>query len=298
MDKIETIEEFYKEKNWIPDKLGNEIGHFNVFRLEPFIGDTSKPIPFKRRDFYKITLIIGENQVLYADKVIDVKKQALMFSNPMVPYQCAHKNNEGKGFFCVFNRSFFNGFGDLNQFEVFKPDGTPVMELTDEQVNDVTDLFQRMFKEINSDYTHKYDLLRTIVFELLHYAMKLKPLINSNKTGLNADKRISIMFMELLERQFPLDESHRRINLRSASDFAERLNVHVNHLNRAVKVTTEKTTTQIISERILLEAKVLLKHSTWNVSEIAYALGFNEATHFDNFFKKNVQMSPMKYKNV
>jgi hypothetical protein len=34
MDKIETIEEFYKRKfNWMPDNIKNEIGHFNVFRI-------------------------------------------------------------------------------------------------------------------------------------------------------------------------------------------------------------------------------------------------------------------------
>ena len=106
------------------------------------------------------------------------------------------------------------------------------------------------------------------------------------------------MFLELLERQFPIDEDHEALDLRSASDFAKQLNVHVNHLNRAVKETTDKTTSQIIGERILRESKILLKHSPWNVSEIAYALGFTETTHFNNFFKKHVQLSPLKFRNI
>jgi AraC family transcriptional regulator, transcriptional activator of pobA len=101
-----------------------------------------------------------------------------------------------------------------------------------------------------------------------------------------------------LERQFPIDENHHNINLRSASDFANQLNIHVNHLNRAIKITTKKTTSQIIAERILQEAKILLKHSEWNVSEIAYSLGFTEVTHFNNFFKKKLQQSPLKFRNV
>lgn len=106
------------------------------------------------------------------------------------------------------------------------------------------------------------------------------------------------MFLELLERQFPVDENHAQVNLRAASDFANQLNVHVNHLNRAIKETAEKTTSQIIAERILQEAKILLKHSTWTVSEIAYALGFTKLTHFNNFFKKHAQLSPLKFRNV
>jgi AraC-like DNA-binding protein len=88
------------------------------------------------------------------------------------------------------------------------------------------------------------------------------------------------------------------LSLRSASEFARQLNVHVNHLNRAVKETTDKTTSQIIGERILQESKILLKHSAWNVSDIAFALGFREVTHFNNFFKKHVQLSPLKFRAV
>ena len=89
---------------------------------------------------------------------------------------------------------------------------------------------------------------------------------------------------------------YREAYIRSASDFAEQLNVHVNHLNRAVKDTTGKTTTQVIAERLIQEAKVLLKHSKWNVGEIAYALGFTEVTHFNNFFKKHLHTSPLKFR--
>ena len=95
-----------------------------------------------------------------------------------------------------------------------------------------------------------------------------------------------------------VDDNHQKVFLRSASDYAKQLNVHVNHLNRAVKEITEKTTSQVITERFLQEAKILLKHSAWSVSEIAYALGFTEVTHFNNFFKKHVEISPLKFRNV
>jgi len=155
-----------------------------------------------------------------------------------------------------------------------------------------------MEKEFNSGYKYKFDIIRNLIFELLHCALKLEPSLTLESHPVNASQRISMLFMELLERQFPIDETHLSIGLRSASEYANQLNVHVNHLNRAVKETTEKTTTQIIAERILQEAKVLLKHTAWNVADIAYALGFAEATHFNNFFKKHVQLSPVKFRNL
>ena len=170
--------------------------------------------------------------------------------------------------------------------------------MTDEQAKHVESLFQRMFEEISSDYIHKYDVLRTLVLELIHFALKMQPTAKCDKQPVNASQRISTLFLELLERQFPIDELHQTLNLRSASDFASQLNVHVNHLNRSVKEITDKTTSQIIVERVLQEAKILLNHSPWSVSEIAYALSFNEATHFNNFFKKHVELSPLKFRNI
>ena len=299
MDKIETIEDFYKRKfDWIPDNIRNEIGHFNVFKLDPFVGRNAKPVPYKRRDFYKIMLVIGNSKVHYADKVVEVKKQALSFSNPQIPYKWEHTEDIRSGVFCIFNQHFFHQFGELNQYEVFQPNGSHIFELTDEQVSTVTGLYDRMFEEINSDYIHKYDLLRNLVFELLHFAMKIQPNADFEKQQINASQRISVMFLELLERQFPIDDSHQRISLRSASEFADQLNIHVNHLNRAVKETTQKTTSQLIAERILQESKILLKHSNWSVTEIAYSLGFSETTHFNNFFKKHIQLSPLQFRNV
>jgi AraC family transcriptional regulator, transcriptional activator of pobA len=299
VSKNESIAEFYKRKfDWMPDILRNEIGHFNLFRLEPFVGDKAQPVPYKRSDFYKIMLVIGNYNVHYADKVVEVKKQALSFSNPHIPYKWEHLDNIREGAFCIFNQHFFHQYGNLNQYSVFQPDGTHIFELNNDQLTQAQGLFDRMFEEINSEYVHKYDVLRTLVFELIHFALKMQPTTKIEKQPVHASQRISTLFLELLERQFPIDENHHTVGLRSASDFAKQLNIHVNHLNRALKASTDKTTSQLIADRILREAKILLKHSAWNVSEIANALGFTEVTHFSNFFKKHVQMSPLKFRNV
>ena len=299
MEKSETLEEFYKRKfDWMPENIRNDIGHFNVFAHEHTEVGKAKPLPYKRRDFYKIMFVVGEIEMNYADKVIAVKKQALFFSNPQIPYNCEHLEIIKEGVYCIFNSDFFRKFGDLSQYSVFQPTGNHVFELTDEQAEQVSVIYQKMNAEIKSDYIHKYDVLRNLVFELLHFAMKMQPASAHGKAVLNASQRISALFLELLERQFPIDENHLSITLRSASDFANQLNVHVNHLNRAAKETTLKTSTQLIADRILQEAKIMLKHSQWNVSEIAFALGFTEVTHFNNFFKKHLEMSPSKFRNI
>lgn len=299
MDQNETIEEFYRRKfDWMPENLRNDLGHFNVFRLDPFVGSNARPIPYKRRDYFKITLLAGGGRVHYADRVIEVKKQALSFSNPFIPYKWEDTGAFHMGVFCIFNQHFFKHFGDLSQYSVFQPGGTHIFELNDMQFETVSAIYNRMFTEINSDYVHKYDLLRNLVYEILHFAMKMQPARDFEKQKINASQRISMLFLELLERQFPIDESHRKISQRTPSDFAHQLAVHVNHLNRAVKEITQRTTTQIIADRLLQESKILLKHNTWPVSDIAWSLGFTEVTHFNNFFKKHTQQSPLKFRNL
>lgn len=297
MKKAESLSEFYRNKfDWLPDNLKNEMGHFNVFDLQPFIGEKAQPIPYKRRDFYKISLAKGNSRVYFADQVVEVKKQALCFSNPQIPYKWEHLEEYKAGSFCIFNTLFFHQFGNLNQYSVFQPNGTHIFELTDEQLAKIEPIYKKMQEEINSDYVYKYDVLRNLVFELLHFAMKMEPSTSLDNKHLNASQRITALFLELLERQFPIDEVHQRMQLRSASEFATQLNVHVNHLNRAIKEVTQKTTSQLIADRIAQEAKILLKQSLWNVAEIGFALGFQEATHFNSFFKKQLGTSPLKYR--
>ncbi|NML56828.1 helix-turn-helix domain-containing protein [Chryseobacterium cheonjiense] len=299
MEKMQSLEEFYRSKfNRVPENIRNGVGHFNVFAIDEYIGNNAKPVVYSRKDYFKITLIIGRNRIHYADKVIDIQKQALFFTNPHIPYKFEWLDDHKAGFFCVFTPAFFHHFGNLNDYEVFKPDVIPVFELTDEQLEDVKQVYRKMQTELVSDYAHKYDLLRNRVFDLLHYTLKMKPASKAEKQQANASQRITHLFLELLERQFPIEDARQRIQFRSPSEFAGQLSVHVNHLNRAVKEITEKTTSEIIAERLLQEAKILLRHTEWNVSEIAYSLGFKEATHFNNFFRKNMQMTPMRFREM
>lgn len=297
MENPESLEEFYKRKfNWIPESLAQDIGHFNLFRLEPYFEGKLKAVPYRRRDFYKVMLVKGASTVHYADRIYEVKKQALSFSNPLVPYKWDHLTPETKGEYCIFNPHFFMNFGQIQQYEVFHPNGTHIFELTDEETLEVEKIFGKMHSEFNSEYKYKYDSLRALVLELIHFGMKLQPAEVQRTQHGNAALRIASIFLELLERQFPMDDTHKTIEIRTPADFASQLNIHVNHLNRAIREMTGKTTSQLIADRLLQESKILLKQSNWNVSEIAFSLGFNEVTHFNNFFKKQMNQSPTQFR--
>jgi AraC family transcriptional regulator, transcriptional activator of pobA len=240
----------------------------------------------------------GKGVFHYADKSVVIQEQAIAFSNPQIPYSWEKRDQIVSGFFCFFTPEFFNQFGNIHQYDLFKPNGTHIFELTTEEFTVAASIFEKMLHEINTDYIYKYDVLRNMAFELIHLAMKLQPSNNFEHSKIDASNRIAALFLELLERQFPIDENNSIMNLRSASAFAQQLSIHVNHLNRSVKTVTQKTTTQQIAQRIVQEAKCLLKHSYWNVSEIAYSLGFEETAHFNHFFKKHTGQTPLHFRNV
>lgn len=304
-----TIEQFYKEifKETCPDldhflteNLNKDIGHFNVFDIQKMFGSCkSKPeMPYNRRTYYKVSLISGENLVEYADKSIQIKEYGILFATPKLPYRYTPIGTNQAGHFCVFTKDFLpfskTGF-DIDGLKIFSNQSDFVFQISKEQFSQVSTIFEKMQQEINSNYEFKYDLLRNYLMELIHYGQKLKPIspIESNKI---AASRITSLFIELLERQFPIENTTQSVQLRTPKDYATTLGVHVNHLNKVLKETTGKTTSQIIASRINQESKALLLQTSWNVSEIAYSLGFEEIAHFSNFFKKQNNKSPQFFR--
>ena len=121
--------------------------------------------------------------------------------------------------------------------------------------------------------------------------MKMQPSDNFVQHK-NASARITTLFFELLERQFPIDNPEQTLQLKTPQDFARNLSVHVNHLNRSVKEITGKPTSAHISERVVHEARALLQHTDWSIASIAYGLGFEYPTYFNNYFKRMTGITP------
>ncbi|MDF2457081.1 MAG: AraC family transcriptional regulator [Cytophagaceae bacterium] len=297
-----SLDKFYQETSFlIPKDINKEIGHFNVFDIQDMLVKVKKSgeMPYNRRAYYKISLIRGRNKAEYADKTIDIERNGLLFATPKIPYHYLPQDEQQAGAFCIFTEDFLskNKSGvSLEELPIYKPGGYPIFQLSDEEADEIALLFKKMFKEIESDYVFKYDLLRNYLLELIHYGQKLQPATVLHSSH-NASARVSALFIELLERQFPIESPQQKLNLRTAKDYADRLAVHVNHLNKVLKEQTGKTTTELISNRVVQEAKILLKQTDWNISEIAYSLGFEQLAHFSNFFKKQTQLAPNELRN-
>jgi len=298
MSSILELHTFYKAINQAAEPDKNEVGHFNMFRIEDIPLTRPRKANYNRRSFYKVSLITGHNKIHYADKCIEVNGTALIFTNPTIPYFWDTVSDKQEGYMCIFTEPFFNRFGNVKDYPVFQFIDAAVMLLSEEQAAQYTALFSKMYAELQGSYIYKYDLLRNLLMEVVHEAQKMQPATGALSVGSNAAERISAMFAELLERQFPIGLHYQVMQLRSPSAFAKNLNVHVNHLNKALKEITGHTTSQLINDRLLQEARVLLKSTNWTIAEIAYSLGFEEPNHFSGFFKTHAAMTPKEYRQL
>lgn len=270
---------------------------FNTFQIEE--DDNSTRI-YSRKEFYKICLTTGKSRIHYADRSFDAEGTILFFGNPHIPYSWETLSTEYVGYTCLFSEEFLdphNRSESLHNSPLFSIGGTPILKIEPDQREFLNSIFRKMMEEQSSDYEFKADLIRNYINLILHESMKLQPSENFDNTK-DAAHRLTSVFMELLERQFPIESPDRPLALRSPKDYAENLSVHVNYLNRVVKKVTGKPTSGHITERILGESRALLQHTNWNISEIAYALGFEYPTYFNNFFKKLTQTTPKAYRSA
>lgn len=304
MDKqipTESIIQYYERTGQpVPKGLlsvATGTGHFCV---KPTAGPTRKT-PFNRRDYYKICLSSGSGRgkgtLIYNDQEINLHPPCLIFTNPSVPASIEISFTAVTRYGCIFNKQFIEGqiHPDVQYASaLFNPTLFPVIALTEAERDRLNYYFIEMQRLQESDYPFKWDMVRNILQLIIHEGVRLQQqqLI---QPGVVHDRLVNA-FYSLLNQQFPVDSPENSLKLLTPAHFADLLHVHVNHLNSTVKKHSGKSTRNIIQERIVTEAKALLRNTSWNIAEIGYALGFEYPSHFNKYFKQSTSVTPMEFR--
>src|SRR3982751_6794811 len=178
---------------------------FNVFQIE---SDGAPTRIYSRKDFYKICLTTGKSIIHYADKSFDAEGTVLFFGNPHIPYSWETISTKYVGYTCLFSEEFLKSdrSESLQHSPLFKIGGTPILKITEQQREFLNTLFRKMIEEQKTDYIYKDDLIRNYINLIIHEALKLQPSENFDQHR-NAASRLTSVFLELLERQFPVESS-------------------------------------------------------------------------------------------
>ena len=86
------------------------------------------------------------------------------------------------------------------------------------------------------------------------------------------------------------------VELRQVGEYANLMNISTYRLNTVCASAVRKPAMAIIKERVLVEAKNMVAHTSLNVSEIAYNLNFSDTSNFIKFFKSQTSLTPIEYR--
>ncbi len=225
-----------------------------------------------------------------------------------IPYQVL--STEGTpfgaaGFYVAFTEAFLTKNRFLSSLIFNMPflrlDQAIPFELEQEDADLLKGTFDQMLAEYNSHQSGRTEMiaahLQTYLLQIRRIHERLHGLAQpSVSTGNLNDLEIAGQFKLLLDAFFK--EMGATTTSRSLAYYAEKLAVHPNHLNAAVKRATGKTAHEILHEHFIAIAKILLSQTRLTVKEIAYQLSFNEPAHFANFFKRYTATTPVQFRQL
>ena len=196
------------------------------------------------------------------------------------------------GMVLIFTDDFFCRTENDRQFlrtaRLFSEPDTAVLLAVDEHLNGMLEQLVHEIRQPN--HPVKSNLLYHLLNTFLYSAERVASAQYSQRTSLTNGVLLVSSFLDLVEQQF-----QRRLTIETYADW---LNVTVNTLNEAALAVKGKTSKQLVTERLLLEAKRLLVHSALTVKEIGFELGFDIPTNFNKFFLNNAGQTPLAFQKA
>lgn len=163
------------------------------------------------------------------------------------------------------------------------------VDLDEQQSMAVLDIFQKLETETDSKDFFSPEIIKGYLQVL---SGSIGRIINSNnKAGaLNPKEHKLREFMNLVNKHYATQKG---VNF-----YASELNITANYLNMLSKQILGKNAGEVVSYRVMLEAKRLLFHTSQDVSQIAFNLGFDDPSYFSRFFRKSENISPTEFREL
>lgn len=250
----------------------------------------------QRLNYYSIVIIKEGSGTLKVDfSTYAFEQNTMMFFSPYQPFMFS-KAQGLKGlvihfhpdFFCIHKHHHEVSCNGVLFNNIYNP---PTIYLSEADIVLFDSLIAQMKNEMRNTEIAQYELLVSFLKIMLINASRIKISQFPEITIAQADKQEPFVlqsFKDAIETNFK--------NKHTASDYAEMLNISPKALAKIIKTHFNKTITDLIAERIVIEAKRELYLTAKPVKEIAYQLGFDDEHYFSRFFKKNADVSPQLYR--
>ncbi|MBL7911262.1 MAG: helix-turn-helix domain-containing protein [Bacteroidia bacterium] len=164
---------------------------------------------------------------------------------------------------------------------------SPLILLKEKTSKNVKRIFSEILDEYRHDYLFKFQRIAGLL-DLLYMDLS-----RSYIPATTIDKKNHNFLIKIGKLEDLIDANFKKI--KSASQYAKMMFMTEKHLNRICKEYLNKTTSDLIMDRLMLEAKRLLVHSSLSVSEIADELGYLDISYFSRLFKKKCGKTPLEF---
>lgn len=196
---------------------------------------------------------------------------------------------EDKGNESLFNSSTMNANSYIMHRSV-----PMLLHLEDDEMQ----MQKRLYKEIRQfyskvDVTYRSEVVKGYLYVSVATFLSKLGGINMQEKVLYEDSRENELYLQFMDDLQVFGSKERTVSF-----YADRCCVSPKYFSKMIHLASGKTPIQLIKERVIVEAKVLLNSTDMSIQEIAEALNFPNDSFFCRYFKQEVKMSPMKYRTM
>lgn len=259
------------------------LSNFNIWKLSDLLGNKDLNEPLHRHNFYFLLAFengVGTHEIDFVN--YEISNNMVFLVRPSQVHRLAIKQ-KSKGFILQFEKDAFTTQGnnfDKHLQTVFHQNTFP---LNQEEFIGFKQSLEMIYKECTlreSNYTKIISAHLDILITLLSRRLETK----SNNIENNFAQQKLLEFKGLLDTHIA--------KLKSVEKYANMLNLTTYQLNSTTKKLLGKTPSEMINECLILEAQRQLLATTNQVSQIAFDLGYEDASYFIRFFKKQTGNTP------
>lgn len=241
----------------------------------------------------KVLFLPKQSKIQVDFQEFQIETDSLLFLNPKVIIK-PNETEFGCELLLHFNRDFYcielhdqevacDGILYNNVFEI------PFIQLNENQSTDIQNIILEIQSEMKDEDSNTEEMLRILLKLIILKSTRIwkqQHLLSEN------DQQSDVQFLRKFSK---LVEQHYKTH-HTVADYAEMLFLTPKNLSKKIGLLSKHTPNDIIKNRIILESKRLLAHTTMTVKEIAFSLNYEDDAYFIRFFTKNTGISPLSFR--
>lgn len=195
-----------------------------------------------------------------------------------------------EGHILTFSEVYVRGLKGIENFysDILTREVRWVTDVRQEEYDRLYKCYQYIHEEVFNSSAHRYAALQLSIAQFILLMSRME--LSGVHTTVIKDRNLAYFrtFVQLIHQ-------YKDPNV-SMAEYAGQLHISVGHLNRICRKVKDCTPLQVIQDMFVTRAKAYLQHTTYNINEIAYQLGFEDASYFTRLFKKQTGLTPGAYR--